>query len=105
MKKFPVLFVVTALILAACGKKEPDGAQYEAVCAKVAKCDKQMAAFPEIDKHCVKMFVRMEEKLPAAVPPVVECIENTPCEELSFARCSEGFARGLQGMVPELPQQ
>lgn len=107
MKKILVLsLMMTALIaLVSCGKKKPDGSQYEAVCAKVAKCDKQMAAFPEIDKHCVKMFVSLEQKLPAAVSPAVECINNTPCEELSFAKCSEGMAQNLQGMIPGLPRQ
>jgi hypothetical protein len=110
MKKIPVLSLLmtgllTVIFVISCGKKKPEGSQYEAVCAKVAKCDRQMAAFPEIDRHCVKMFVSLEQKLPGSVAPAVECINNTPCEELSFAKCSEGMAKNLQGMVPGLPQQ
>lgn len=105
MKKILVLSLMVTVLMVSCGKKKPDGSQYEAVCAKVAKCDKQMTAFPEIDRHCVKMFVSLEQKLPSAVSPTVECINNTPCEELSFAKCSEGMARNLQGMIPQLPLQ
>ena len=107
MKKIiAVPFALVALFaLSFCGEKaKVDTSKYEAACAKVAKCDAQMATFPEIDKHCVKMFVDLEKKLPSAVTPTLACINDTACEQLSFIACSQDMAKALDGMIPNLQQ-
>ncbi|MBW7856972.1 MAG: hypothetical protein H3C43_01405 [Leptonema sp. (in: Bacteria)] len=95
---------VAVILISACGPKSTDGSKYAEVCAKVAKCDIQMSAFPDIEKRCVDLFTGLEKKLPEAVPPAVKCIEETSCESLSFAKCSESLAQSMQGMIPGLPQ-
>lgn len=102
------ILAISALALAVvfstqCGKKKPDTSAYEAVCAKVAKCDKQMQAFPDIEGHCAKLFATIQQKMPEAVAPTVECINKAPCESLSFASCTESLAKGMQGMIPAVP--
>lgn len=100
-----ILVIFAAVIfVSACGPKSNDATKYAEVCAKVAKCDTQMSAFPDIEKRCADLFLSLEKKLPEAAAPAIKCIEETPCESLSFAKCSESIAKSMQGMIPGLPQ-
>ena len=86
--------------MSACGKGEPDGTKYADVCAKVVKCDAQFAAIPDGQKHCQNFFAGMESKLATVVPSIVECLNTTPCESLSFQACGAKHMQELKGLMP-----
>jgi hypothetical protein len=102
VKKSSILFTaiaVSAIVLSSCGKKKPDTSAYADVCAKVVKCDAQFGAIPDAQKHCQNFMAQLEQKFAATVPAITECINNTPCEELSFQACGAENLQQLKGLM------
>ncbi len=101
-KRSTILFAVlatSAIIISSCGKKKPDTSAYAEVCAKVVKCDVQFGAIPDAQKHCQNFMAQLEQKFAATVPQITECINNTPCEELSFQACGQDNLQQLKGLM------
>lgn len=103
LKRFSVtvtLILGLATLVASCGKSKPDSSRFAEVCATVVKCDPNFATIPDAQKHCQNFFVQLEQKFPNTIDPVMECINTTPCEELSFMACGEKHLQELKGLLP-----
>ncbi len=94
--------VLTAAVFmaASCGKSKPDSSKYTEVCSKVMQCDKDFQAIPGGQNHCQNFFVQLEQKFPDTIAPMMECVNTTPCEELSFQKCGEQNLQQLKGLLP-----
>jgi hypothetical protein len=88
------------LVSVSCGKSKPDASKYQESCAKVVQCDKDFSAIPGGQNHCQNFFLQLEEKFPDTIAPMMECINKTACEELSFQKCGETNLQQLKGLLP-----
>ena len=88
---------------AAC-KKKPNLKKFAEVCAKLERCDpdsKKASALAQgkgLKKMCQTMLVRMEMKKQTSgvSVSVAKCLKDTPCEEVSFAKCFSEVRTKLQ---------
>ena len=110
--KFIGLVALFALALPGCKKQELDLEKYEAVCAKVSRCDKKFQELSKVQAMqgqggdakamCQKALAKWEQnkQFSALVPQVVTCLNEVTCEELSMSTC---FSKATQGMqLPNL---
>lgn len=103
LKRFSLIAILlmgSAVVFSSCGKSEPDTSKFAEVCATVVKCDPNFATIPDAQKHCQNFFAQLEQKFPDTIEPVKECINTTPCEELSFMTCGEAHLQELKGLLP-----
>lgn len=87
-----ILFVT--LGFSGCKKKTMNLEKFEAICTKVAKCDKQVQQLAAMKGGnaaavCQESLARMEKnkKGAAFVPAIMNCLQTAKCEELSMSTC------------------
>ena len=111
--KYISLVALLAFALPGCKKQELDLEKYEAVCAKVSRCDKKFEELSKVQAMqggqggdakamCQKALAKWEQnkQFSALVPQVVTCLNEATCEELSMSAC---FSKATQGMqLPNL---
>jgi len=83
-----------------CSKKGPDLSKFDEVCARVVKCDTSLAVLPDPQNNCKKLMGGVEERLPAVLPQLTECLNKTPCEEVKFQGCLNKHMQEIQGLMP-----
>jgi len=100
LKSIVLMVSFFSVILISCGKKkEPDFSKYAESCAKVVQCDAQFKALPDAQNSCQKFLGTLNEKLPAVVPQIEECIKSTACEELTLQQCGAKHVNAAQGLM------
>lgn len=87
-KSLLILGVVFALAISCSGKQKPDASKFAEFCQNVIKCDKDMKSLPPgMEEQCPQMMAGVEQKMPTAVPQIMECFDKTPCGEASLVNC------------------
>ncbi len=104
MKAFKFIYLIILLLLLTitlCKKeKKENDTHYQFICKKVAECDKNFKNINDIESHCLNFFLKLEKSKPELLKQIVECINITPCETLSFQLCTVEYIKELQNMKP-----
>lgn len=98
--KYLIILLITIIIFCKKEEKKQNIDQFQLVCQKVAECDKNFKNISDIDSHCLNLFLKLEKSKPELLNNIVECINTTPCESLSFQVCTVDFIKELQSMKP-----
>lgn len=103
-KTISISALLAAGLIISCGSEGPDLSQYDAACQRVLECDPQADTIPGgpsvLERSCKEFLGNLSQQAPEAVSGVVACLEETPCEELSFMECAAGAQEELQGLIP-----
>jgi hypothetical protein len=98
--KKTILIVLLLFISFSCKKQNEDLSSIENICKKVAQCDKEFQKFKDIDKYCISFFVKLKKNKFSSLNKIIECLNDTPCESLSFQECTIEYVKELQNMKP-----
>ena len=104
MNNNKVLLMISMIIAVSfgtyCPKKGPDLSKFDEVCSRVVQCDTSLAVIPDPQNNCKKLMGGVEERLPAVLPQLTECLTTTPCEELKFQGCLSKHMQEIQSQMP-----